>query len=227
MALLLGIESSSEYCTVLLSENGVIKSMVQHTEPYSHAAFLTRLITTCMEKASLTLGDIDGIFISMGPGSYTSLRVGVSTAKGIAYAQGIPIIAIPTLKILALSALKYKQMNDAYYAGMIDAGRMEVYVGMYDAEGIEKMENQAMILKETSFDAYHHKTLVFAGNGISKAKELYSEKKDMIWTSELMDWSVFAQLGDEKFKKGDFADVVNGEPIYLKPPNITAAKTLN
>lgn len=227
MALLLGIESSSEYCTVLLSENGVIRSMVQHTEAFSHAAFLTRLIATCMEKASLTLNDLDGIFLSMGPGSYTSLRVGVSTAKGIAFAQDIPLIAIPTLKILALSALKCKQIKDACYAGMTDARRMEVYVGMYDSEGNEIMQPQAMILNEDSFDAYNDKTLVFAGSGILKAKELYQERKNFIWTSALMDWSVFAQLGDEKFKKGDFADLVNGEPVYLKPPNITVAKTPN
>jgi tRNA threonylcarbamoyladenosine biosynthesis protein TsaB len=111
MALLLGIESSSEYCTVLLCENGEIKSIVQHTEAFSHAAVLTRMIESCLEKVSLNIEDLEGIFISMGPGSYTSLRVGVSTAKGIAFAQNIPIMAIPTLKILALSALKYNQIN--------------------------------------------------------------------------------------------------------------------
>jgi tRNA threonylcarbamoyladenosine biosynthesis protein TsaB len=224
MALLLGIESSSEYCTVLLCENGEIKSIVQHTEAFSHAAVLTRMIESCLEKLSLNIKDLEGIFISMGPGSYTSLRVGVSTAKGIAFAQNIPVMAIPTLKILALSALKYNQINDALYVGMTDARRMEVYIGMYNQEGNEIGVNHALILNADSFDAYNDQVLVFAGDGMSKAKSLYEEKKNLVWTSANMDWSVFAKLGDEKYKKGDFSDLVHGEPIYLKPPNITTAK---
>jgi tRNA threonylcarbamoyladenosine biosynthesis protein TsaB len=227
MALFLGIESSSEYCTVLLCNNGEIISMVQHEEVFSHAAVLTRMIASCLEKVSLNFKDLDGIFMSMGPGSYTSLRVGVSTAKGIAYAQNIPIMAIPTLKILALSALKYNQINDAYYVGMTDARRMEVYIGFYDNEGNEVGANKAMVLNEDSFNDFNNRVLVFAGSGVPKAKDLYWERKNLIWTSEGMDWAVFAQLGDEKYKKGDFADLVNGEPVYLKPPNITVAKTLN
>ena len=218
MALLLGIESSSEYCTVLLCENGEIKSIVQHTEAFSLAAVLTRMIESCLEKVSLNIKDLEGIFISMGPGSYTSLRVGVSTAKGIAFAQNIPIIAIPTLKILALSALKYNQINDALYVGMTDARRMEVYIGLYNQEGNEIGANHALILNADSFDAYNDQVLVFAGDG------MYEEKKNLVWTSANMDWSVFAKLGDEKYRKGDFSDLVHGEPIYLKPPNITTAK---
>lgn len=224
MALLLGIESSSEYCTVLLCDNGEIKSIIQHTKAFSHAAVLTRMIESCLEKVSLNVKDLEGIFISMGPGSYTSLRVGVSTAKGIAFAQNIPVIAIPTLKILALSALKYNQINDALYVGMTDARRMEVYIGLYNQEGNEVGVNHALILNPDSFDIFNDKVLVFAGNGMSKAKSLYEGKKNLVWTSENMDWSVFAKLGDEKYKKGDFADLVNGEPIYLKPPNITTAR---
>jgi tRNA threonylcarbamoyladenosine biosynthesis protein TsaB len=173
---------------------------------------------------SLNIEDLEGIFISMGPGSYTSLRVGVSTAKGIAFAQNIPIMAIPTLKILALSALKYNQINDALYVGMTDARRMEVYIGLYNQEGNEIGANQALILNADSFDAYNDQVLVFAGDGMSKAKSLYEEKKNLVWTSANMDWSVFAQLGDEKYKNGDFSDLVHGEPIYLKPPNITTSK---
>lgn len=224
MALLLGLESSSEYCTVLLCENGEIKSIVQHTEAFSHAAVLTRMIESCLEKVSVAIKDIDGIFISMGPGSYTSLRVGVSTAKGIAFAQNIPVMAIPTLKILALSALKYNQINDALYVGMTDARRMEVYIGLYSQEGSEIGANHALILNADSFDVYDDKVLVFAGDGMSKAKSLYEKKKNLVWTSENMDWSVFAKLGEEKYKKGDFSDLVHGEPIYLKPPNITTSK---
>lgn len=227
MALLLGIESSSEYCTVLLCNNGEVISMVQHTEAFSHAAVLTRMIESCLKKVSLDFKDLEGVFISMGPGSYTSLRVGVSTAKGIAFAQNIPIIAIPTLKILALSANKYKQMKDALYVGMIDARRMEVYIGFYDGEGNEVGQNSAMILNEDSFNEFNEHVLVFAGSGILKAKELFQERENRIWTTIEMNWDVFARLGYEKFTKGDFADLVNGEPVYLKPPNITLAKTPN
>jgi len=227
MALLLGIESSSEYCTVLLCNNGEVISMVQHTEAFSHAAVLTRMIESCLKKVSLDFKDLEGVFISMGPGSYTSLRVGVSTAKGIAFAQNIPIIAIPTLKILALSANKYKQMKDALYVGMIDARRMEVYIGFYDGEGNEVGQNSAMILNEDSFNEFNEHVLVFAGSGILKAKELFQERENRIWTTVEMNWDVFARLGYEKFTKGDFADLVNGEPVYLKPPNITLAKTTN
>lgn len=227
MALLLGIESSSEYCTVLLCNNEEVISMVQHTEAFSHAAVLTRMIESCLKKVSLDFKDLEGVFISMGPGSYTSLRVGVSTAKGIAFAQNIPIIAIPTLKILALSAYKYKQMKDALYVGMIDARRMEVYIGFYDGEGNEVGQNSAMILNEDSFNEFNEHVLVFAGSGILKAKELFQERENRIWTTVEMNWDVFARLGYEKFTKGDFADLVNGEPVYLKPPNITLAKTPN
>jgi tRNA threonylcarbamoyladenosine biosynthesis protein TsaB len=227
MALLLGIESSSEYCTVLLCNNGEVISKVQHTEAFSHAAVLTRMVESCLNKTSLNFKDLEGVFISMGPGSYTSLRVGVSTAKGIAYAQNIPVIAIPSLKILALSALKYNQNKDAIYVGMTDARRMEVYIGFYDFEGNEVGVNRAMKLNEDSFNDYKGQILVFAGSGVPKAKELYQERENWIWTTREMDWDVFARLGYEKFTKGDFADLVNGEPLYLKPPNITVAKTLN
>ncbi len=101
---------------------------------------------------------------------------------------------------------------------------MEVYIGLYNQEGNEIGANRAMILNADSFDAYSDQVLVFAGDGMSKAKSMYEEKKNLVWTSANMDWSVFAQLGDEKYKKGDFSDLVHGEPIYLKPPNITTAK---
>jgi tRNA threonylcarbamoyladenosine biosynthesis protein TsaB len=227
MAVLLGIESSSEYCTVLLSRNGEIMTRMQHTESFAHAAVLTRMIARCLDEVSLKMDDLEGIYISMGPGSYTSLRVGVSTAKGIAFAQNIPVLAIPTLKIFALSALKYHQIKDGVYAGIIDAGRMEVYLGFYDNQGNEIEGNKAMILEEDSFSDFSHQAVIFAGNGIRKAQNLYRDRKNLVWTSTEIDWEVFARLGDEKFKSGVFADLVHGEPVYLKPPNITIAKSLH
>lgn len=227
MGLLLGIESSSEYCTVLLTENSEVKSMVQHTESFSHAAVLTRMIENCLEKVALKMSDLEGIFISMGPGSFTSLRVGVSTAKGIAFALNIPMVAIPTLKILALSAKRYNQIDDAVYVGITDARRMEVYIGFYDNAGNEISANHSLIMEVDSFNNFKDKTLVFAGDGINKAMDFYRGKENLVWTEKEMDWTVFARLGDEKFRSGDFADLVNGEPIYLKQPNITLAKPIH
>jgi len=226
MGLLLGLESSSEFPTVLLCSDGEILAMVRGESPFSHAAVLTRLIQQCLEAGGRELPAVDGIFLSMGPGSYTSLRVGVSTAKGLAFALDVPLLALPTLRVLALSAQNYKQMNDASYAGIIDAGRGSVYLALYDASGEELLSPRYHSLSEDLPASFKNREVVFAGSGIARASQTLGNQCGLHWTSPAIAWSVFAQLGEEKFVEGAFADLVHGEPIYLNPPFITQAKPL-
>ena len=153
MPLILNIESATDICSVCISKNAETLSLQEADKEYSHTSKITILIERCCAEAGITLKQLDAVAVSKGPGSYTSLRVGASTAKGICYALDKPLITIDTLQSIALATFK-KAKQATFYAPMIDARRMEVYTSLFDKDLNLVQETHAKIIDEQSFQDY-------------------------------------------------------------------------
>ncbi len=224
MAKFLNIESSGPVCSVCVSDGEQILSLKATEKVFQHTEKITLLIDECMEKAGIKLNDLDAVVISGGPGSYTALRVGTATAKGICYALNKPLIAIDTLKSLAVKAISL-QKEDAWYCPMLDARRMEVYTNIYDANGNSSNEPEARIIGETSAAEFPQdgKTVYLFGNGSEKCVPFLPPPKFRTMEVKLSAENL-VPLALEKFARKDFADLAYFSPYYLKSPNITKAK---
>jgi tRNA threonylcarbamoyladenosine biosynthesis protein TsaB len=219
MAIILNIETATSVCSAALAENGKILAVRESAEPNVHAEKLAVFIYELLEELALPFPALDAIAIGTGPGSYTGLRIGTSTAKGLCYALDKPLIAIPTLKAMALASAVALKRKDIYYCSLIDARRLEVYTAIYDFEGREVLQAEAKILNETSFlDILNEKGIAFAGDGMLKMKKL-SPQDDMqrIWMDDVYASAKnMVHLSDEVFLSNQFADVAYYEPYYLK-----------
>ena len=156
MALILQIETSTSACSVALSENGKELALAGRTEPNIHASHITLFIDEVMKKASVNYADLSAVAVSKGPGSYTGLRIGVSTAKGLSYALDIPLIAVNTLYAMASGLVSEEMQLSSQHllCPMIDARRMEVYMALFNDKLNEIEPVQAKILESGSFDHY-------------------------------------------------------------------------
>lgn len=214
MALVLNIETTTTNCSVSLSQNGetlVLKE--DNNRNYSHAEMLHVLIDEAFKTLNILPRQIDAIAVSKGPGSYTGLRIGVSTAKGLCYALDKPLIAINTLKSLALQL----QINEGYIIPMLDARRMEVYSAIYDCNYNEIRAIKAEILSE---DSYHEllkaSKVYFIGSGVEKTKALLQHSNAIFIDDKFPSANEMSVLSDIKYKKSDIEDVAYFEPFYLK-----------
>ncbi len=226
MPVILLIESSTETCSVGLSENGRLLDAREAEGPYEHTARITLLIDELTRGAGRTLKAVDAVAVSIGPGSFTALRVGLSTAKGICYALGKPLIAVDTLAALAGAAVRAYDRDTAVYCPMIDARRMEVYTAFYNASLETLEEAHALIVEGDSFDRFlaTGREVVLFGNGAEKCRQVLTTPGvrylDQVCTAEML-----ARPANDQFAAGDFADLAYTEPFYLKPPNITTPKS--
>lgn len=211
--LILHLETATKICSVALSKNGVLL----HTEEldndaYVHGEQLTLLIQSVLSKTNHTINEIDAVSVTSGPGSYTGLRIGVSTAKGICYALNVPLIAIDSLQNLhEIARQKYENVT---LCPLLDARRMEVYSVIYDSNG-QKLKNiSADILDETTYSEFD--PFIFFGDGSQKMVELWSSR-NCIWDADIqISASGHAKLALNKFNKAEFEDVAYFEPNYLK-----------
>ncbi|WP_324023764.1 tRNA (adenosine(37)-N6)-threonylcarbamoyltransferase complex dimerization subunit type 1 TsaB [Maribacter sp. BPC-D8] len=215
MGVILNLETSSTNCSVCVAKDGVILSMKElNSANYSHAEKLHIFIEEVMKEASLKMEDLEAVAVSKGPGSYTGLRIGVSAAKGLCYALGIPLISISTLKSMA-SQVKIKK--DEVLIPVLDARRMEVYSSVFDAELIEIRETKAEIIDEYSFQDYINKNHVhFLGSGAEKIKELFPLETITYHCEIVPSAKEMAAISSDKYNIGDFEDVAYFEPYYLK-----------
>ena len=180
---------------------------------YSHAERLHLFIEEVINEANITTKDLSAIAISKGPGSYTGLRIGVSTAKGLCYALDIPLISVSTLEALADQV----KVNDGFVIPMLDARRMEVYSAVFDEKNNQIRETQAQVLDENSFKRYLDKGKVyFIGNGVEKSKEIFTHKNAVFIENKLPSSDNMSIIAFEKYKKNDIEDVAYFEPFYLK-----------
>lgn len=215
MALILQIETATSVCSVALSKEGRTVAFKEKNEPNIHASQLTLFIEEVLRLAGVSYADLSAIAVSQGPGSYTGLRIGTSTAKGLCYALDIPLIAISTLKAMAAGFGDSNNTGASLLCPMIDARRMEVYMAVFDKDLKTVHSVTAQILVEDTFARYS-KILLF-GDGAEKCRPLYAEKPNVSIISGFENSARYlSALGYEMYVNDDFQDVAYFEPFYLK-----------
>ena len=226
MSLILNIETATDICSVCISKDHEILAIREAEKEYSHTSQITILIEACCAATGISLSQMDAVAVSNGPGSYTSLRVGASTAKGICYALDKPLISIDTLQSIAL-ATAGKEKRKALYAPMIDARRMEVYTALFDQDGNIVEGTNAKIIDEHSFQDYFEKghTIVFSGNGAAKCQKVITSSQ-AVFRDEICSAAHLVPLSYPAYQKNDFSDPAYFSPAYFKSPNITTPRKI-
>ncbi|MEN8886851.1 MAG: tRNA (adenosine(37)-N6)-threonylcarbamoyltransferase complex dimerization subunit type 1 TsaB [Winogradskyella sp.] len=214
MALVLNIETATTNCSVSLSKDGETLLLKEDNTPgFSHAEKLHLFIDEIISNSEYKASDIDAIAVSKGPGSYTGLRIGVSSAKGLCYALNKPLIAIDTLESLAHQV----STNEGLIIPMLDARRMEVYAAIYNCNYESQREIKAEILTEDSYsELLETNKVYFVGSGVEKTKALINHPNAVFIESKLPSANEMALLAEIKHKKSDTEDVAYFEPYYLK-----------
>ena len=215
--MLLCIETSGKNCSVALFEGLQLVSIREvHTEQFSHSENLHVFIEQVLKESNLHPKAIKAIAISAGPGSYTGLRIGVATAKGLCYGWDIPLIALPTLRILA-EQVSYEFTDIEYIIPMIDARRMEVFTAVYSHDFSPILGERAEILTENTFDTYLNKgKTIFLGDGITKFQAICKHKNAYFWENKFPSAKQMGRLALEKYQAQAFEDIAYFEPFYLK-----------
>ena len=213
MALILNIDTAVETASLCLTKDREVISSAKNESQKDHASWLHVTIKEIFEKDNIELGSIDAIAVTSGPGSYTGLRIGMATAKGICYALNKPLICLNTLLVMANAA---KNEKADLLCPMIDARRMEVFTAIYTKELQIVKEAAAITLNENSFDEYLlNNNVCFLGNGSNKFKTINKNEK-AIFRDIKADASSMISLSEKKFKEKEFADLAYAEPLYLK-----------
>lgn len=211
---ILCIESATLNCSVAAVSNGeAIEHRSEYSEKYIHAERLHVLIN---EVAVAVNSRIDAIAVSIGPGSYTGLRIGVSAAKGLAEGFGVPLIAVPTLDQFAFQ-IRGENPGYDYYIPLIDARRMEAYTRSFDADGSALTDTEASILDAASFSSYLEKgKVLFFGDAATKARSCVIHPNAHFLDDALPTAVGVGQMALELAKQAHFADTISLEPFYLK-----------
>ena len=217
MATILCIETATKNCSVALCVNGNVISLQEDNpknEPekhFSHAEKLQVYITQVLTQANISKNDLDAIAVSKGPGSYTGLRIGVSSAKGLCFALDIPLLAISTLHSLA------RQVTGSLVVPMLDARRMEVYSAVFSTEMEQIREIQAQIITQDSFKTYLDRGQVtFIGDGVEKFEAVCTHQNAVFIKNALPSASQMAGAAAHKLSANQIQDVAYFEPYYLK-----------
>jgi tRNA threonylcarbamoyladenosine biosynthesis protein TsaB len=218
MDLILSIETATPVCSVALHAQGKLISCQSLYMPKSHAESLLPMIAHVLELSPYTQKDLTTVAISQGPGSYTGLRIGTATAKGLCYALGIPLIAINTLEAMAYGVGLYGFTN-ALRCPMIDARRMELYYLLAHPSGHVLEETQAHVIDKHSFEAWLKKGLiVFFGDGAAKCKPIIGNHPNAIFLDHMLPCAEYiGALAHRRLQAGSFENLSMFEPFYLKP----------
>ena len=212
--MILHLETATKVCSVALSDKGsTIAVLEENDENYSHSEKLTVFIERILHENNVEFQQLKAICVTSGPGSYTGLRIGVSSAKGLCYGLAIPLIAVDALASIA-QQMRRKYPNKKHFAPMIDARRMEVFSAIYDNQFNVVKPISADILTETTYDDFED--LVVAGDGSEKIKELWENRPVIIDENILSSADGQVKLAWEKFQKKEFEDLAYFEPFYLK-----------
>ncbi|MDD2437698.1 MAG: tRNA (adenosine(37)-N6)-threonylcarbamoyltransferase complex dimerization subunit type 1 TsaB [Massilibacteroides sp.] len=225
MACILCIETSTKVCSVALAVDGEIVYSELSTEGPSHAVLLGVFAEKGLEEAKKRNLIPDAVAVSCGPGSYTGLRIGVSLAKGICFGYDIPIIGIPTLKIMTFWAISRQGNATGIYYPMLDARRMEVYSALYDQEGREIRETCAEIIEPRFLEKVPGVGTVFLfGNGAEKCKLLADSSRAVFLEDIFPVATEMVGLAEERFRHGLMEKAAYFEPFYLKEFQATIAR---
>ena len=227
MACILNIETSTKVCSLALSVNGNAIFEQANFSGSSHTSHLGVYALQAVKFAKENKLKIDAVAVSSGPGSYTGLRIGVSEAKGLCYGFEIPLIAIPTLKIMtsALLSAHNSSFSNHYFCPMIDARRMEVYASLYNICLNEIRPVQADIIDEDSYKEYlKQQPVVFFGDGSDKCKPIITSPNALFVDNIHPLATAMVGLAEAAFDKKEFVDTAYFEPFYLKEFQATVAK---
>lgn len=217
MPLILNIETSSTICSVCLAKDGQLVDYREDKEGNSHARVLTAFIEDIMQKNNLVLSQLDAIAVSAGPGSYTGLRIGTSTAKGLCYALGKPLIAVPTLLAMANSIAKTTSNLTAVFMPALDARRMEIYTAVFDTDGKEVLKTQAVIADATLAEKLtSYNSLYVFGSGAEKCKPIFTSGNIHFINDIHCDARFMIPISEHKAKHSQFENLAYFEPSYLK-----------
>ena len=224
--MILCLETSTAVCSVALVENGKVIALRESLDGQNHAEKITIFIDEVMKEANVSYRDLDAVATSMGPGSYTGLRIGVSTAKGLCYAMEKPLIAVDTLAAMAYGFKDYKTTRLQDYklepasilCPMIDARRMEVYSAFFNEQLERISETNAIIIDENSFmEMKQNNHLYLFGDGADKLVSLFENDENITVVEKFHCSAAYmAELADKAFKNNDFVDTAYFEPFYLK-----------
>ena len=226
MANILNIETSTSVCSVALGSDGQIIDHHENYDGQTHATLLSQFIQDALNTVTRREMKLDAIAISIGPGSYTGLRIGLSQAKGLAFGLGIPLIGINTLQLLTVSAM-FREFfdDDVLFVPMIDARRMEVYTAIYNSSLEAKLEPCPMIIDANSFSNYLDKSsLIFMGNGSDKVKNVITHHNAHFIDGIKPVAVDMLALSEKAFRENHFIDVAYSTPLYLKEFQATIPK---
>ncbi|MCH5227441.1 MAG: tRNA (adenosine(37)-N6)-threonylcarbamoyltransferase complex dimerization subunit type 1 TsaB [Muribaculaceae bacterium] len=229
MAIIINIDTSSNFCSVALAIDGEIVVGLESAQKMDHSTSLAPFVEKCFESLRERGEKLDAISVVTGPGSYTGLRIGLSLAKGIAFGQDIPLICVSSLEVMAVRGIfsYHDFQGDEIIIPMMDAGRMEVYTGIYDSALHPVQEESALILEEKSFSDLPDDTkILFIGDGTEKFKELF-KKENAVWLGAGMPHAKYmAALSEKYYREKKFSDVAYTVPRYLKEYKATKPKNM-
>lgn len=215
---ILCIETSTEVCTVALACNEQLLSMRENADGQSHAKNLMPYIDEVLKEAGISASQLNAVAVGMGPGSYTGLRIGASTAKGLCYALQIPLIALPTLRIIAAGAAETTPLDaQTVICPLLDARRMEVFTENFDQHLTHLSSVSAQVVDENTFTSLlERKKVVFCGNGMEKCRPLLQKNANAIFCSTPLSSRYMLKLAFSAFAQQRFEDVAYFEPLYGK-----------
>ena len=228
MANILNIETSTDVCSVALTSEGQVLDHRENYEGQTHATLLSQYVKEMLDYARSRELKLDAIAVSIGPGSYTGLRIGLSEAKGLAFGLQVPLIGVNTLQLMTVSTMfnHFIEEDKVLYVPMIDARRMEVYTAAYTPALEAVVEPQAMILDEHSFESQLEQgyTLVLMGNGSDKARQVLS-RDGVRFIQGIKPVAVdMLALAEKAYRAAEFIDVAYSTPLYLKEFQATKPK---
>ncbi|MEQ8337846.1 MAG: tRNA (adenosine(37)-N6)-threonylcarbamoyltransferase complex dimerization subunit type 1 TsaB [Cyclobacteriaceae bacterium] len=216
MPKIFSIESSTKVCSVAIHDGEeLIGSQIYHLE-HSHSSLLPEIIKQLLTNCNLELQEIDAIAISIGPGSYTGLRIGVSTAKGLAFVSNIPLISIDTLEMMCEGVQTEMLSNETLLCPMIDARRMEVYCLVQNMERKLLWDTKPLVIEADSFSEFAQTPVLFFGNGAEKCQPVLNAPNHHYLNNLHPDAKNMGRLALHKFENKDFEDLAYLEPNYLK-----------
>ncbi len=229
MATILNIETSGAPCSAALTSDGMILSHREDFEGRNHATMLSGFVKSCLDHAREHEMKLDAVAVSMGPGSYTGLRIGLSEAKGLAYALDIPLIGVDTLKLLTTRVMFSSDEidPDTIFIPMVDARRMEVYTAAYDFALDELLVPQALVLDENSYSELRNsgRPILYFGSGAAKAQEIFSTTPGARYVPDVEALAVdMIALAERTYAMRDFIDTAYSTPAYLKDFQATVPK---
>ena len=216
---ILSIETATKNCSVSISKNGELFALKEICEAnFSHAEKLHQFIQDTLKESQITFEDLSAVAISKGPGSYTGLRIGVSSAKGLCFALDIPLISVLTLEALAHAT----KVEHGFIIPLLDARRQEVFTAVFDKDYNIVKDTFNYILDENSFAEYDK--ICFLGDGAAKTKEIINHKNAVFLEGYFPSAKEMVALSYNKFSQQKFEDVAYFEPFYLKDFHVTVSK---